>query len=92
MIRIGPDSLGYREAYPQCLYQSGDTIQIKKDEGVSSNIEIIKCSKCSAIITPKRLILSDFLIGGHALVEGGKLLTRDRGFYRSYFRQLEVIE
>lgn len=36
-------------------------------------------------------IAADFLIGGHALQQADRLLSRDRDFYREAFRPLKVL-
>jgi predicted nucleic acid-binding protein len=49
------------------------------------------CGSCGRTIGLRQHILSDFLIGAHAKIKAQKLLTRDRGFYRGYFNDLQIV-
>lgn len=38
----------------------------------------------------RKRIMTDFLIGGHAIIHADLLLTRERGFYRRHFEGLAI--
>lgn len=39
----------------------------------------------------RKRIITDFLIGSHALIKADRFLTRDRGFYQKYFQELNFL-
>ena len=37
-------------------------------------------------------VVADFMIGSHAMTQSDRILTRDRGFYRKYFKQVSILD
>ncbi len=52
----------------------------------------LSCRHCGAALRGRQRLVSDFLVGAHAEIQTDQLLTRDRGYYRTYFPELRLIE
>ena len=50
------------------------------------------CPACKSSVKIRQHIISDFMIGAHAFDHAELLLSRDRGFYKTYFRGLKVVQ
>ncbi|MGI8553895.1 MAG: type II toxin-antitoxin system VapC family toxin [Dehalococcoidia bacterium] len=51
----------------------------------------LQCPACQSPVAWRQHLISDFLIGGHALAQADGLITRDVGYYRTYFPRLRLI-
>lgn len=57
-----------------------------------NKIDKLICKSCDADIHIRQHILTDFIVGAFALqTSGQKLVTNDKGYYSTYFPELEII-
>lgn len=83
----GPEALMLAaEACRACARRRDRAIQCPR----CGERQVIGCPACSEQLAPRQHILSDFLVGGHALAHADCLLTRDRGFHAAFFPSLHL--
>lgn len=51
----------------------------------------VHCKHCDTLLSARQHIITDFIIGAHALVHADRLLSRDRGFYKTYFKDVDLM-
>lgn len=51
----------------------------------------VPCPSCRALVSWRHQLIPDFLVGGHAWADADQLMTRDTGYFQSYFPQLRLV-
>ena len=88
----------YAELVPQFLFRKKlDEILKKVNISVSSldtNVAFLageRWMKYRQEGGKRKRIIIDFLIGAHAMLKADRFITRDRGFYKVYFKELNFL-
>ena len=90
-------SIQLAEPSRDALFVAGETFQRYTDRRPDAlqclscgTTQSVECEECGASLSPRQHIAADFLIGGHATVDAGSLVSFDDGFYNTYFPSLTV--
>lgn len=75
-----------KELLDSSLARMGIEIVPVKNE--AAHLAGIMWSACRKETKKRDRIITDFLIGSFSKMQSDRLLTRDRGFYRSYFEEI----
>lgn len=81
----------------EALFRAGEQFQrytARRPDGLQcpscGTKQTARCEACGEDLAPRQHIAADFIIGGHAAVDGGALVSFDNAFYETYFPSLTV--
>lgn len=81
----------------EALFEAGEQFQRyteRRPDGLQcpscGSNRAVHCEACGERLTPRQHIAADFVIGGHAAVDGDALVSFDSAFYETYFPSLAV--
>lgn len=81
----------------EALFRAGERFQrytARRPDGLQcpscGTKQTIRCEECGENLAPRQHIAADFVIGGHAAVDGDALVSFDTAFYETYFPSLTV--
>jgi predicted nucleic acid-binding protein len=85
------------EPSQEALFRAGEQFQeytVQRPDGLQcpscGTKQAVQCEDCGGSLSPRQHIAADFLIGGHAAVDGDALVSFDTAFYETYFPDVDV--
>jgi len=85
------------EPSQEALFQAGGQFQeytVRRSDGLQcpscGTKQTVNCDECREDLAPRQHIAADFLIGGHAAVDGDALISFDTAFYETYFPTVTI--
>ena len=91
-------SIRIEEPSREALFQAGEQFQeytSRRPDGLQcpscGEKQAVSCNACGENLTSRQHIAADFLVGGHAAIDGDRLVSFDTSFYKTYFPSLTVL-